>query len=337
MSRATRLDVPSTPRAFYEWSLEQGWGDGLPLLPPDEDVVEQCCQASGREPDDVVAVIDPVGGVATVEKLAAYAVMAGCLPNYMPILITAFEALVEPQVNLHGLQCTTNPAAPMLIVNGPIRHELGIACGADALGPGHRANQTIGRAIRLVLRNIGGGIPPTDRSTLGSPWKMGLVLGENEELSPWAPLHVDLGYEATDSVVTVVNVESMTNIFHTYTTVEGTLMMLAHALSFGVGAMGGHAHNPLALSPGHARVLADGGLTKEDVRAELFERAKITRDFYPPEGGMATEPLAEQDDGRYLVIKAPEEIYLLVAGADEPFHSMYFCGWSASLSASRKL
>ena len=149
-----------------------GWGDGLPVVPPTLGLVEQFVAASGREPDEIVGYVAPVGGEATVEKIAVNAAMAGCLPEYMPCLLTAVEALIDPRFNLLGVQATTHPCSPLLIVSGPESKRLGMNSGAGAFGPGCRANATLGRAVRLILMNLGDARPGQgDMSTQGSPAK----------------------------------------------------------------------------------------------------------------------------------------------------------------------
>ena len=329
-----RLQAPSDARAFYEWAIEQGWSDGLPLIPPSEALVSEMVRGSGRPADFVVAEIEPRRGVATIEKIAVNAAMAGCLPAYMPVLVAAIEALVDPALNLIGIQCTTNPGGPMVIVNGPIRKTLEIACGADALGPNHRANQTVGRALRLVLRNVGGGIPPVDQSVLGSPWKMGLVLGENEEQSPWEPLHVSRGFRPEDSTVTVLNVESVINIPAAYPTGNAVLWMLARAMRQGLNVHFSDGILVVALTPGHARLLAQAGYTRPALQRALFEQAKVPVGELPPEGNMpGGDWLVE--DGKVLVTRDAEHIQVLVAGSDWGAHSLYFAGWGISGAATR--
>ena len=177
---------------------ERGWTDGLPIVPPTEDDVGEFLRWVDRHPQDVVAVLPPRQGEATVERIAINAVMAGCRPEYLPVIITTIEALADPAFNLDSIQATTHPVAPLVIVNGPVARELGINAGYNAFGQGFRANLTIGRAVRLVLMNVGGGLPGTgDRSTQGSPAKIAYCVAENEAASPWEPLHVEAGFRPT--------------------------------------------------------------------------------------------------------------------------------------------
>jgi hypothetical protein len=331
---AQRMQVPADPADFFEWALANGWSDGLPCIPPTPERVAAMVEGSGRKGDEVIAAVDPRKGIATVEKIAVNAVMAGCEPAYMPVLIAAVEAMTDPELNLHGMQCTTNPGGPIFVVNGPARDRLEIAYAADAAGPGHRANQTIGRAIRLIMRNIGGGIPPTDRATFGSPWKMGCVFGENEELSPWEPMHVEKRFDAGDSVVTAFNAESIINIAAVYRSAEALLVSFANAMRIGLNINFSDGTLAWALSGGHARILAEAGFSKQQVKEELFERAKVPLESFPPEGNIPMGHWTE-DAGRVLVTRSPADIELIVAGDDPPYHSIYFVGWALSRTASR--
>ena len=186
------LDVDDSPESVLQLMLEQGWSDGLPMVPPTADRVRRMVEFVRRDPGELIGYINPDGGAATVEKIAVNGVMAGCLPEYMPVLVAAVEAITDPAFNIHGLQTTTNPVAPLLVVNGPIRQQIGINCGRGCLGPGWRANATIGRAVRLLLLNVGGAKPwTTDMAVHGMPGKYAFCIGQNEEESDWEPLHVE--------------------------------------------------------------------------------------------------------------------------------------------------
>ena len=176
---------------------ERGWTDGLPIVPPTAEAVAECLRHTDRDPRELIAVLPPRQGEATVERIAVNTVMAGCRPEYLPVVITAIEALADPGFNLDSIQATTHPVAPLMIVNGPIARELGINSGYNAFGQGFAPNLTIGRAVRLVLMNLGGGLPGTgDRSTQGSPAKIAYCVAENEDANPWEPLHVEAGIPA---------------------------------------------------------------------------------------------------------------------------------------------
>ena len=193
--------------------LERGWSDGLPITPPTPERVAAMLAASNLEPQQVVAQLPPNWGDATVERLAVNAVMAGCLPDYLPVIVAGVSAMSDPAFNLYAVQATTHSCAPLFIVNGPIRAQLGLNSGSGAYGPGWRANAAIGRAVRLALLNIGGGYPGIgDMSTQGAPSKYTYCVAENEEANPWTPLHVERGFAPEQSTVTVLAGEPPHNI-----------------------------------------------------------------------------------------------------------------------------
>lgn len=331
---SAQFHAPADLVAFNDWALERTWGDGLPLVPPTEPRVTAMIAGAGRPADDRIAIVEPRRGVATIEKIAINAVMAGCRPEYMPVLIAAIEALVDPAVNHAGVQSTTNPGGPMVIVNGPVRDRIGLAYGADALGPGHRANLTIGRALRLVMRNIGGGLPPADQSIQGSPWKLGMVVGEHEDASPWEPLHVERGFRPQDSVVTVVNSESVINVPAAYPGADAVLSLIARALGQGLNVHTSHGALPVGLNVGHARLLADAGYSKAEVKRELFERAKVPLSALPAEGNLPVS-VWTLDGERVLVTQSAQDVLVFVFGGETPYHSLYFGGWGVGGAASR--
>ena len=200
--RARRIEIADADD-IAEFLFDQGFSDGLPLVPPTAERVLRMLRGTTRSPQEVVAVVPPNLAPATVEKIAINAVMAGCKPEYLPVVIAALEAVCTDAFNMHGVAATTMGAAPVLVVNGPIRQRIGMNMKLAALGNGNRANATIGRALRLVVRNLGGAKPGgVDRSTLSSPLKFTLCFAEWEEGSPWDPLHVERGFKAEDSVVT---------------------------------------------------------------------------------------------------------------------------------------
>ena len=188
-----------------ELMYESGWTDGLPVVPPTWERVKQFTDhMHPRLPDELIAEVPPLGGRATLERVAVNAVMAGCLPEHMPVIITAIEALLDDRFNLRGVQCSTGIHTPLVIVNGPIAKQLNINSGYNCFGQGWRANATIGRAVKLVLVNLGGAIPgQTNKATFGHPGAYTYCVAEAEESNPWEPLHVELGFDTSDSTVSV--------------------------------------------------------------------------------------------------------------------------------------
>ncbi len=256
---------------------ERGWTDGLPIVPPTDEAVREFLRWTDREPREVVGILPPRQGEATVERLAINAVMAGCRPEAMPVIITAIEAMADPAFNLDSVQATTHPVAPLVIVNGPIGREVGINAGYNAFGQGFQANVTIGRAVRLILMNVGGGLPGTgDRSTQGSPAKIAYCVAENEDANPWEPLQVEAGFSTDVSMVTAIGCEGPHNIQDHYSnTALGVLRII-------VGAMGQAGSNNiigggsplLCLGPEHAATIAREGFTKRQVKEYVFEHAR---------------------------------------------------------------
>ena len=257
---------------------ERGWSDGLPMIPPTAQRVEQMLAYCDRQWDEPVAKMAPRYGEATPLRLAANAVMAGCRPEYFPLLVLAIEAMCEEPFNLYAIQATTHLCAPLVVVNGPIVKELDINAGHNAFGPGWQANATIGRAIRLALVNIGGAIPGSgDMSTFGAPSKFSYLAAENEEASPWEPLHVERGLPREASAVTVVGAECPHNVNdHESITAEGILTTIAGTLlDTGTNDVFYDAQPMVIMGPEHAKTVAAGGFSKADAKRFICERAHL--------------------------------------------------------------
>ncbi len=322
---------------LIDYYFEQGWTDGLPVVPPTPELVAAMVAALGGAPAHLEARIPPRWGNLTREVLAINLVLAGCRPEYGPVARAALLALTSSHFNLHGVQATTHMAAPLVVVNGPIRKDIGLNAGANVFGSGCRANATIGRAIRLVLLNVGGAWPgDLDKSTLGHPGKYTFCIAENEEASPWPPYHVEHGYARGDSTVFCIAAEgphSVTN--HVANDAEGILDSIASAMST-------IAHNnavssgscAVVIGPEHAATIAGKGWTREDVQRYLWEKAgnswdavsfgdrygKIYNrnlpDWYPREAG-----------ARIPVVPATNDIHLFVAGGPAGRFSAFLPGW----------
>jgi hypothetical protein len=277
-ARAASLSVAFDLVAFNEECERQNWGDGLPLIAPTTKRVDELLRTTARLPTDIVARVAPGFGEATVERIAINAVMAGCRPEYLPVLIAAVEAVSEKRFNLQGIQATTNPVAPWLIVNGPIVEKLRINARLNCLGQGRWANATLGRALRLVLQNIGGALPgEMDRATHGQPGKYTFCCAENEAESPWPALHVERGFAASDSVVTVVGAAGTLNMNTHAKDAPDLLRVIADSMAHPTSNDYHFAGEPwLVISPEHADVLHRGGLRKDDVKRELWELSKMS-------------------------------------------------------------
>lgn len=256
-----------------EACYQQGWTDGLPVVPPTPARVERMLSGTNRNPDELIAPIPPKWGRATVEKIAINAVMAGCTPAYLPVVLTAVEAMTAEQFNLHGVQVTTSHVSPMLVVNGHIRKQLDINDSFNLFGQGWRANATIGRAVRLVCTNIGGALPgELDRAAFGHAGKYTCCIAEREEESPWQPLHVERGFQAEDSTVTVFAAAAPQSVNdHGNNTAPGILDTICANLT-APGNSGGETI--LVIGVEHAKTMSDDGFSKADVRNYIAEKTQ---------------------------------------------------------------
>jgi len=289
-------------------------------VPPTAAAVEECLRWTDRDPREVLGVLPPRQGEATVDRIAANVVMAGCRPEYLPVVLAALEALADPLFNLDSIQATTHPVAPLVVVNGPIARELGINAGYNAFGQGFRANVTIGRAVRLVLMNVGGGLPGTgDRATQGSPAKIAYCVAENEAESPWDPLHVEAGLPADVSTVTAFGCEGPHNIQDHYSnTGLGVLLTVAGAMGqAGSNNLLGRGWPLLSLGPEHAATIARDGYGKRQVREFLFEHARFPLARLGGEYQRAQverHRAVDAPDTMLPIVEAPEDIGIIVAG-----------------------
>ncbi len=301
----------------YEHAYEAGWTDGLPIIPPTPDAVQQFIAASGCPADKLIGILPPRKGRATVEVIAVNAVMAGCRAEYMPVIIAAIEGLIDPSYPLELMQVTTNPMTPFLLVNGPVRQKLDINYGTGCLGPGWRANATIGRAIRLILFNVGGALPGVySKVAFGSPLRYSYMCGENEEENPWTPFHVDRGFRRENSTVTVFKASNFCNISGGEGV--GPDEILRQIATNMPPMYGGGDGALLLLGVNHARSLYEAGLTKRDVQERLWELARLPADHFA-ESFATTERAAGRGDAK-TVWRAcsPDEIYVAVAGGPGP-------------------
>jgi hypothetical protein len=310
--------------------------DGLPIIIPAHERVARFLREAGFDPSVVVGAMDPARGVATVHNVAVNALMAGCEPSHLSVVLAAIEAMVEDRFRLRSVQCTTNPAAPLAIVNGPVRDRIGVASGRNALSPGQHANGVIGRAIRLAMRNIGGAVGDIDRSTLGWPAKYTFCLGEAEEQSPWEPLHVSLGYAAEESVVTMVAVESFIDAIPVFKQADEVIDHLARAMrAGGTNVYWSRGTLLLVLNPGHAEIIARGGYDRPKLQERLFEDGAIPLDDLRtgniPMGDWVVK------DGRVQITESPADILVMVAGGPEPLHSVYMTGFGVSNATSARV
>jgi hypothetical protein len=309
-------------RFFYK----RGWGDGLPVLPPTEAAVREMLSGTDLPPEHVVGEIVPRHGKATVEKIAVNAVMAGALPTHMPILIACVEAVTDPIVDLGTFGTSTGSWAPFWIINGPVRNDVHVNCGSGALSPGDIANAAIGRAMGLIIKNIGGGRKAVeDMGVFGNPGKYSSVIGENEEDSPWEPLHVEQGFTRDDSAVTLFFPNSYSQLWQYGSDDMGILSTLIYNLLPGRGGL-----SCLLLTPPQAKTLAKKGWTKALIRKYVFEFGRIPayrhRFFHgvaQAHGSVGTVPPNPMDP--MAIVPSPDHIRILVTGGPGAFVALV-CG-----------
>lgn len=324
---------------WNDFAEQQGWGDGLPLVAPTENKVAGFVELC-RGDNEPFPPMSPRRVVPTLQTIAANAVMAGCRPEYFPVVVAATRAVLTPEYNLHGTLATTHPCGPMLIVNGPIRKALDINCGSNCFGQGWRANAAIGRALQLTLLNVGGARPGVmDRSTQGSPGKFTFCFGENEEESPWEPYHVRRGYAAADNVVTALPCEPPHNINdHGSTSGKGILMTIAGSISqTGANTMYRTAPYVVALGPEHAATLKRDGWTIEDMQQKLYEDSAVHVSRISPENRKNLEEWDQSGvNDLYYQSRSPEDIQILVAGGPGK-HSAYIPTFGFTEACSQQI
>jgi hypothetical protein len=339
LNNANTLQFPDDALDFFGSVYEAGMTDGLPVIPPTPERVAAMIAGASLPAEHIVAELAPRNGIATIEKIAINAVMAGCLPSYFPVLIAAVEAIVQPQFNLLGIQTTTNPVAPFLLINGPIRHKIDINCGSGALGPGRRANATLGRAIRLILLNIGGGIPgEIDKSIMGMPGKYGLCMGELEEESPWQAFHLERGFTMNDSTVTLISTQGTQSFAASFLQPESILMMLSNGMrTYGTNSFNKGCGNPLVIfPPAHAKIFADNGWDKSRIRQWLFKHTQFPLDEMPKETRLLdTSSRFRIEDKRLCICGKAEDIVIVVAGGPQLNHVTYLANFGSDLAINR--
>jgi hypothetical protein len=314
------VEVPSGLAAMLSEVVARGWSDGLPVLPPTRQAVELMIQTIGLNADHALGVMPPLTGIATIEKIAANAVMAGCLPEYFPLVIAAVKGVLQPGFNLDGVQTTTGNVAPVVIVNGPCRDVLQINYGANAFGQGWRANATIGRALRFILTNIGGATPGLyDKSTLGQPAKYTFCFGENEEQNPWDALHVECGFARNENVVSVFGCSGVNSAVDMASqTAKGLLKTFALTMMGGLASGVTSTEVMFVVCPEHADIFAKQGYSKQTIRAALFETVRVPHDLISDENLELLSKRRPQwfnnGSGHVGAVDRPEDIWIVVAG-----------------------
>jgi len=311
-------DLDEINRMFHE----RRWTDGLPIVPPTRERVERMLTGTRRARDELITLVAPGFGEATVERIAINAVLAGARPDHLPVLIAAVQAMAEPKFNLQGVQATTNPVAVFLVVNGPITAKLDINGGFNCLGQGSWSNAVLGRALRLVLQNIGGALPgDMDRATQGQPGKYSFCCAENEAANPWQPLHVERGFSAETSTVTVIGAAGTVNMNTHAKDAADIVRVIADTMAFAPSNDYWCGGEPwLVLAPEHAEILKRDGMEKAELRRQLWEQSKMragrmAKKDFDRTAFSRREELGEIGPDTLLPISpSPEDIGLVVAG-----------------------
>jgi len=321
-ARANPIELPEGVAAI-DYCYEQGWTDGLPVVPPSVDRVDAMLGASGEDPGAVLATHGTTGRRCTAHSAAVNAVMAGCLPEYFPVIAAALRAMDHEGHNYHASTASTGGSAPLLIVSGPIVDAIGMNSGVNTFGSGNRANATIGRAIRLVHLNVFKMVPGvTDRSTQGNPGKYSLCIAENAQASPWPTLAEDAGLPAGSSSVTVFSASAFHNIENHYSgDAEGILRTTADSMA-SLGSLT-HGQSVVVFSPEHANIIAEGGRTRRQVQQYLYDHARRPAAELREVGKTASD-----EDGDFHRGLGPEDIVVTVAGGEAGGHSAFLPSWS---------
>jgi hypothetical protein len=311
--------------AAIERYLSSDSSDGLPVVPPTAPAVSAMVEATGLPQETPLGKLPPRLATITVREVAINAVMAGCRPDYAPVLVAAVRAMIDDRFDLFGVACSTKGAAPLVIVNGPIRAALGINCGGNVFGPGFRANATIGRAIRLILLNVGAARPNVlDRGTLGHPGRFTYCIGEDEEDSPWTPLHVERGLQPQQSAVTLFGGEGPRLVNAHQESPEAVLYAVARTLAsvgiYNTANITGYSPHVLVFAKEHRDLLHKHGWTKDRIRQYMAEEAVIPRD--------ELERMDGRSDGPVHVVKKADDLLIVAAGGAAGRFACVIPGWS---------
>ncbi|MBI2866810.1 MAG: hypothetical protein HYX97_00575 [Chloroflexi bacterium] len=339
--KGERVSLPDDLDAIFDEYYSQGWTDGLPIVPPTEARVRAMLQYADRDPNEVFSYMAPSLWETTIERIAVNCVMAGCKPEYFPVVLAALQAMEHKQFNLMGIQATTHPCGAMVFLSGPIAKELNVNAGSGCLGPGWRANATIGRALRLVMLNCGGATPgPVDKATHGQPGKFSYCFAENEDESPWEPFRVEHGYPKDVTTVTVGAMENPHNINdHVSNHAEGVLITACDSIAT-MGSNQTYTLNSdffVCFGPEHATIIAKDGFSKEDVRRYIYENARLPM-YKRQKGGMwSMLPMPKwfstvDDHALVPVVTDMKDIHIIMAGGA----GKHSC-WMSSVGISRSV
>ena len=327
----------------FEFFLNKQWSDGLPVVTPTEQRVQRMLKGTQRNPDEVVGRIPPTMAPATVRAVAIHALMAGCKPEYLPVVLGAIRLMLRDEFNMNGVQGTMHGVAPLMIVNGPHAARIGLHGGNGCFGPGFRANASIGRAIRLMMTNLGGGIPGVASATIfATPLRYTACITENTARSPWPTLAAARGYDADEDVITCVMVESPRLCFDDVSQEPERLLAGLASSMADICSWNMHARSDMvvAMGPQHAAICAQAGMTRADVHRVLLEKAgRKVRELkiggnWRRERALAFPIKVDPDDDDFFIpaIKQSEDLHLIVAGGWGPCTAICH-GWSGGSRA----
>src|SRR5215510_13106772 len=319
-----------------EFCFQQGWTDGLPVVPPTAPKVARMLEAARLDPKQQIAFVDHRAVSITAEKVAINAVMAGCKPEYMPVVVAAVEGIADPLWSYHGPGTSTGGAGVLMIVNGPVARELDVNVGDNLFGPGWRSNLTIGRAVRLVMRNVIGTLPGLlDRGTLGHPGKYSYVMAENEAESPWIPLHVQRGCTPGESAVTVLAAEAPRQWYNQLSsTPEGVLRTVCDDMRHH-NSTNGQPQYVLVLAGEHMRTIANGGWSKADIQKFVFENTQNSVAHIKRMEGMAGAVTPQDEKTMRPLLAQPDDLMVVAAGGRAGAFSSYIPGWAGGRRSSQ--
>jgi hypothetical protein len=330
---AKRHLVPDGADAV-EFCHAQGWTDGLPVIPPTADRVRAMLDAVRLDAQHAVTVIAHRAVTITAEQVAINAVLAGCKPEYMPVILAAIEGIGDPAWGYHGPGTSTGGAAVLIVVNGSIARALDINAGDNLFGPGWRANATIGRAVRLVMRNVCGSRPGTlDRATLGHPGRLSYVIAENEAESPWPALHIERGFHPDQSAVTVMAAEAPHQFYNQLSnTAEGILTTLCDDMRVS-GNVVGQPQYLVILAGEHARTIAQDGWTKAQIRQFIFDHTHNSLDHLKQTHRLSGAVRLGDETRLRPLVETPDDVLVIAAGGAAGAFSAYIPGWGSKRSS----
>jgi hypothetical protein len=326
-------EVSDTAEAI-EFYFEKGWTDGLPIVPPTEASIRAMLDAAGLDPGHEITFIENRQVSVTAEKVAINAVMAGCKPEYMPVVVAAIEAIGDPRYGYHGPATSTGGSAVLMLINGPIARELDVNCGDNLFGPGWRANATIGRAVRLVMRNAIGTIPgKLDRSTLGHPGKYTYCIAENEADSPWPAVHVERGLRPEQNAVTVFAALAPHQVSNQLSnTAEGVLTTVADGMRIS-GSVVGQPQYAVVIGGEHMRVIGDDGWSKDDIKRFLFAHTQNSVAHLKRTNRVDGAVLPADETTMRPLVQTPEDFLVIAAGSKAGVFSAFIPGWGGKVSS----